>query len=759
MDSYKNIFEALLKAETEEEVHNIVEKEQLFQNNENWKKYGDLENNWGSVGTQQDEASAALVEKITNSIDALLLRECRLKDINPKSDSAPRDIFSAAEDFFGVKKNKLHELSKDKLSELAQNIYLIATGPKGPGECPSIAIADFGEGQNPKDFLLTFLSLHKSNKPDIHFVTGKFNMGGTGVIRYCGKRHAYQLLISKRCPQLKDSDNLWGFTLIRRLRPLGTMRNSVIQYFAPNGVIPTIEEESLNLLPSCKGNDACPYEIPMRWGTYIKLYEYQIRERTNILLDLFVTLNRLLYRIPLPIRLVECREYGGHSPESNLIGMDQRLQVDRSELLDADFPASSIAELGPLGKVEINYYLFKYGIDRKQLNRWVGKEPIYFTINGQTHARLPSYFLRREGVKLDYLEDYLLINIDCTTISNDLVEDLFMTSRDRMVKGELRDKIEQSLENVLKSHTGLREKNEIYRQNKVKDKIEDETIKLDVLNNIISSNPMLAMLFGRGVKLSDPTKRGVDKGEFKGKRFPTYFKIAKKHESILIKECPQKSHCVVLFETDAQNDYLTRLDEPGKLIISNDKYIKNIFLFNGILHLAVYPNGEFKPKDIIEFIIKLTSPNAIEGYFEEQFKVLITPQEDKKKKKKRKKREPKVEGLAIPNIIKVKRDHWDDYEWNEESAIEIKQTELSTDAYINVDNVFLRREIDKDSKNTEILEEQYIWGMVIYSLAVKEIIDKITFNGEGNEVFQVATKSLAKVILPIIRGLGKLEEI
>ncbi|MDD5436125.1 MAG: hypothetical protein PHX20_01105 [Candidatus Omnitrophica bacterium] len=758
MDKYKKILDSLLKAETEEEVNNIVENDAIFKNESNWKKYGDLDNNWGSVGNQQDEAAAALVEKLTNAIDALLLLKCRLENIEPTSDKAPKDIFSAAEQFFEIKRNKLHELPKDKLSSISKNIQLIATGLKGAEGCPSLSIVDFGEGQNPKNFPRTFLSLHKSNKSDINFVIGKFNMGGTGVIRYCGKRHAYQLLISKRCPNLKDSDNLWGFTLIRRQRPSGLTRNSIIQYFAPNGEVPVLQEKTLTLLPFCKGEFAEPYKLPMEWGTYIKLYEYQMKEKTDILLDLFVNLNRLLYRIPLPIRLVECREYGHHSPESNLMGMDQRLQSDRSELLDADFPASTFAKLGPLGKVEINYYLFKYGIDRRQLNRWVGREPIYFTINGQTHARLPAYFFKRESIKLDYLEDYLLVNIDCSDVSNDLGEDLFMPSRDRMAKGELREQIEQELERILKSHTGLTEKNELYRQNKVKDKIADETIKLDVLNNILSTNPMLARLFGQGIKLSDPSKRGVSHGEFQGKRFPTYFKIAKKHEGLLIKQCPIKGHCVVLFETDAQNDYLTRLDEPGKLIITNDKYIKNIFLFNGILHLEIYPNGDFAINDHIDFNVRLTSPNAIEGYFEENFRVVLTPEEEKHKKKRKRPEEPKTEGLAIPNIIKVKKEDWED-QWTGEDAIKINKTESTTDAWINVDNASLRRELDKDSKNSSIIEEQFIWGMVIAGLAIKETIDKSANNGEGDEIFKIATQSMARVILPVIRELGKLEEI
>lgn len=57
-------------------------------------------------------------------------------------------------------------------------------------------IYDNGEGQHPKDFESTFLSLMRGNKNEIHFVQGKYNMGGSGAIVFCGK--GYQLIGSKR---------------------------------------------------------------------------------------------------------------------------------------------------------------------------------------------------------------------------------------------------------------------------------------------------------------------------------------------------------------------------------------------------------------------------------------------------------------------------------------------------------------------------------------------------------------------------------
>lgn len=60
-------------------------------------------------------------------------------------------------------------------------------------------------------------------------------MGGTGALSFCGNNN-FQLIISKRCPDIQEKDDathdLWGFTIVRRERPLpGTgLRSSKFTY-------------------------------------------------------------------------------------------------------------------------------------------------------------------------------------------------------------------------------------------------------------------------------------------------------------------------------------------------------------------------------------------------------------------------------------------------------------------------------------------------------------------------------------------------
>ena len=128
---------------------------------------GDKENNFSVIGNQQSSADTALVEKIVNSVDAVLMRECLRRNIDPESLDAPQSVEFAGEEFFDIKKGRLYNLNTAKRTEISENISLVATGKKTQ---PCYSIIDKGEGQNPSRMADTFLSLNDSNKLRIPFV-------------------------------------------------------------------------------------------------------------------------------------------------------------------------------------------------------------------------------------------------------------------------------------------------------------------------------------------------------------------------------------------------------------------------------------------------------------------------------------------------------------------------------------------------------------------------------------------------------------
>ena len=104
----------------------------------------------------------------------------------------------------------------------AGDLQILADGPRFN---TSLVVYDNGEGQLPNSFPDTFLSLLRSNKNEIHFVHGQYNMGGTGAVAFCGNLR-YQLIGSKR---FDDPTAPFGFTLIRKhpLTPSGRSKNKV----------------------------------------------------------------------------------------------------------------------------------------------------------------------------------------------------------------------------------------------------------------------------------------------------------------------------------------------------------------------------------------------------------------------------------------------------------------------------------------------------------------------------------------------------
>src|SRR5229473_6527867 len=251
MMDYATLFDQLKYAEDEDGVESILrEAGYLTDDPAIWTPLGGIENNFAAIGNQQSDPTGALVEKVINGIDAMLMAECFAHDIDPESPQAPQSKAEAVDSFFGVRGGRLSNLSARQQQMLADNINVVAVGSKRE---PSYLIIDRGEGQTPAKFPETFLSLMRSNKIRIPFVQGKFNSGGTGVLQFCGEKN-YQLIVSRRRPDCPvdpsdETGHLWGFTLVRRLLPSGGRRSSMYVYLAPGGQVPSFEADAIRVLP------------------------------------------------------------------------------------------------------------------------------------------------------------------------------------------------------------------------------------------------------------------------------------------------------------------------------------------------------------------------------------------------------------------------------------------------------------------------------------------------------------------------------
>jgi hypothetical protein len=775
----KDLCLALIHCESEDEVIEILKREKYWDKIENWQLFGGDENNYSTIGNQQNKSESAIVEKIINSVDAMLMGECLKRDVNPESDLAPQSIRDALIEYFKIFDGKLTNISPRERSVLAENIGFVATGLKTN---PNYIIFDKGEGQSPSRLHDTILSIRKSNKLRIPFVQGKFNMGGTGVFRFCGERNI-QLIVSRRNPSIAEFEgdpmkDFWGFTVIRRDDPNQGARSSNYKYLAPSNHILFFPGEEIPILPSEYPE---PYGRPMSYGTYIKLFEYKIGPglRTNILFDLYNKLSVLMPSIALPVKLYERRKnYSGNSFESILSGLSVRVDEDRSDNIEDNFPSSgSMTVSGQQMKYSI--YVFKKGRHEK----FTKDEGIVFTINGQTHGYLSKAFFNRKGVGLSYLAESILVILDCSDIDGRAREDLFMNSRDRLSNCPLKTEIENELEEILKKHPGLAVLKDKRRREEIESKLSDQQPLAEVLENILKKSPTLSKLFVHGLKLTNPFNiTGAAKAEeYEGKTFPSLFTLTKKFSHENPKHAHQNSKFRVEYKTDVSNDYFDRSKDPGtfKLFINGkESENRDINLWNGYAYLNVLVENS-KVGDLVHFRSEVNDINRPEAITEE-FYVKVTDALTKSKTNESKRKSPssnqpgdegkKAGGFALPNIIEVSKDgstgqSWEHHSFNEHSALEVKGSEEDGfDFFVNIDNIYLLSEL-KSAKNTEIkaIQAKYKFGLVLIGLALLNDFSKEQKQEEGESEENVFTtiekisKAISPVIIPMIDTLGALE--
>jgi hypothetical protein len=656
----EELFWKLFHCPVEADVHEILEQQGLIDSPDNWRPYGGTDNNYGVVENQQASPIPALVEKITNGIDAILERRCLEEGIEPKSAEAPKSIEEGVATFFP---NYSHWDLATHRKQQSESLQIIADGPRME---TSLVIYDEGIGQAPDDFEATFLSLLRGNKNEIHFVQGKYNMGGAGAVVFCGK-HRYQLVASKHYNGNSD----FGFTLVRR-HPLteseeSTRKNTWYEYLVVDGKIASFPIDELDL-----GLANRKFET----GSIIKLYSYDLPSgsRSVISRDLNQSLNEYLFNPALPIltKDTEVRYPDDRNLERDLFGLQRRLEDDNSKYVQAYF--SDEINDDELGSVKVTSYVFKARADGKssketrntiQREFFKNRMTVLFSMNGQVHGNFASEFITR-SLKFPLLKDHLLIHVDCTGIKTSVRNELFMASRDRLKDGEESRSLRKRLAALL---SGGRLK-EINTSRKAALNIEGSDVD-DLLRNMTRHLPLkhdLAKLLNQTFRLEDvregkqPKPKSKNKSdvakqqpEFNPQRFPSTFQIEVKeqgNDGLPMIKLPAGSTKTIRFSTDVEDHYFDRVTDPGELRIgllgpdatlgggdkpgslSDIKSTLNIIKSSptsGTIRVHVNATDNIAVGDAVTVRAELTRPS---GKLEQVFMVKITDPENRKPSKK-----------------------------------------------------------------------------------------------------------------------------
>lgn len=755
----KDIFYNLYNSNTEEEIDRILCDYKIFNDRKNWKPYGNNPGNFATFESQQNHPIPALIEKITNSIDAILIRDCLLKGIDPKSPDAPRSMSKAVELFYNIKDGEIGELTEKQRRELAENIQLIAIGDKTQ---PSIVIYDNGEGQTPENFENTFLSLLRNNKTKIHFVQGKYNMGSTGAVVFCGDKK-YQLIASKRCKELTNEESLFGFTLVRR-HPLTkeeefeNRRATWYEYFCPDEKIPAfgIDEIDLGL-----------FNRKFTTGTVVKLYSYQLPRgsRSDITLDLWRDLNQYMFNMPLPILVYEKRDYAGKTPSKLVLGNRTRITIDSRDQIEKIIQMN-INKDSSFGEIPIEIIIFKPDVKHEE---FIKNKSIIFTQNGQVHGYEGQSFISQE-LGFSLLKRHLLIHVDCTNIPTSIRQDIFMSNRTHLKQCSKTDSLRDYIIDFLRQSSELKRLNNERKNFLIHNNDSDDELIKNVLSklpvdkdilNLLRKDGSLNFLRTYGEKIPNPKVK--NQHQKKLNRFPSIFKLNLKEnqDGMLYKTIPINKQGKIEIETDVEDDYLFRPTEKGKFVIEvlqkrnisdktvnpppnpNPNITSEILNINregpidGTIRLIIKPNEKAKIGDEVEIKAKLSAPGR-------EFECVFQVKVDKELSEPKNKESNQVETFPkLPKSSKAYESSTNDKElnwknpllnWSGDDIVKIITSkdgnELAVDEIIvNMDSFVLKRFLSKnhivDEKEIKLTKNKYFLSIYLHSLFLFCILQKI----------------------------------
>lgn len=756
----KDLFFALLNANNEHEVEKIIIRNEVLKDNNNWKPYGGNQNNFGTFENQQNHPIPALVEKITNSIDACLMKKCYESNIDPASNDAPSTMYEAVERFYGIKDCNMNDLTDKERRSIAEDIQVIATGDMGQ---PNIKIYDNGEGQLPEKFEETLLSLHRGNKVKIPFAQGKYNMGSTGAVVFCGDKK-YQLIGSKRA---NDKSAKFGFTLVRK-HPLTeaekdeNYRSTWYEYFTIDGSIPSFKAESLDL-----GLKHRSFES----GTIIQLYSFQPvhGNRGNISTDLYRSFNQYFYDLPLPFLVYDTR-YNLKIDNKVIKGNRNRIDDDTNNNVENTISLVLETNLNVNSnyfKIPINITVFKVQPNNEQDRQFIGNKNLIFTLNGQVHGYEGQTFISKD-LGFPLLKRCTLISIDCNYLPVDIMQELFMSNRTHLKQGKLTEQLRKEIIDLIKGTKTLKEINEKRKQDligKSDSKNFDSAIELLPSNSEVfdflkkDSNLPFSKARRRG-KSSSGHKQEKNEGK-QLQRFPSQFKLKLKEDAAgrRIKTIPLNKNGHVDIKTDVEDNYLFRSSDAGELQIeilqksslnqtrSNDEgksgntTAKSVAVnrsgpSNGNIRLDIKPTENAKVGDEVDIKVNLSSPS-------EEFTCQFTVRVDEKIAPPKGASEKNDNNFPNPPIpIKVYESpenedqgkSWEDYNWDGNDVVKVigssdDDSALIDAIAINMDSFVLKDFINKNkyTKEQDIqrISNKYFQLMYTHSLGLYSICTKM----------------------------------
>lgn len=797
----------LLACRSEADVQAVLDASPELRNPKNWRPLDRRETNFNVTSNQASDGGKALTELMTNMVDAVLMKHALQRGLDPKGPKAPQTMYEAVDKLIKpLHGGKLVNLDPNDpwLRDFAsKNLVIGVTGAKNKKEgLPCYTFVDNGEGQRPEDFERTFLSLSEGNKRSIPFVQGKYNMGSSGVLGYCGRKW-FKLIVSRRF----DGESPWGWTLMRR-RPGDGM--PVAEYFVlTDGSMPSFDADVLH--PFTKGDGNRYDGLHLRTGTVVKLFDYQIGAKYLSFRGSREALNENLVETILPFRLLDFRQTpdkkrGGDRAEGidprPFYGMEYLLlrahkEEERDDHADQEDDEVAAGEarisVGKIEDPEIGEIFISAIKLKRKLPDWLEKtnNRVFHAVNGQVQFKQTRGYLTSCGFPA--LKDRVVLIIDASNLSFGAHNDVWKGDREHIRNTIVGERFRELVTTQIKESEALKKLQQQVAAEEMERAAKSE--RNDLFQKLVDADRNLAVLLtDRDPEIRLPSaggKGGDDKGEgkFQGKYSPSFLRIDEKSKTVGL---PLNRRRPVAGRTDAENGYLDRADNCGRLVVPEEvaaRFTISVQLHDGRLTVYLDPlDGKNEVGDRLTFKFGLQDP-AMAAPVEDELTVEILDEEQPQPKPKPKPGPKPPDGgegknkkgdgndaptHGLPRYVLLTKDgrsvgeaetqKWPDgFSEHDGGAIR----DLGDDGLIyqiNYDNAYhLRyRQQQRGDIAREVVTEKYILGMRILMLGYEHALRVMKdTSGEGigeflDEFRRMAARGAASTVLALAENLPKI---
>ena len=514
-------------------------------------------------------------------VDAVLMKYAFKKGIDLTGANAPKTVIDGVRDLIqlrGAHSGILAEVDDENyLREFAeQNLVIGVTGGTRREDSLCFTFVDNGEGQHAKDFEDTFLSLSKGNKSAIPFVQGKYNMGSSGVLNYCG-RYWYKLIVSRRY----DGNGDWGWTLVRR-RPGEGM--PIAEYFRLVEGFPVFSASVVH--PMQLRSDEPDQKVHLSAGTVIKLFDYNMESAASFR-NIRESINENLVSTILPFRLMDYRvtpQRTGRRAQ----GVDERpvygmefllLRKDVEDGVDIDeenqlYEPKRVQHIGDVTHPDLGHISVRAIVLESKLPGWLqaprNNSRVFHSVNGQVQFKENRAFLS-QTCKLPGLKDRIVVIVDASNLSEAAHNDVWKGDRENIRATEIGQSYRERVTELVTRSEYLKElQRRIAREET--EKVAQEG-QVTLFQDLVETDPSIRQLLPDGELVRLPGDIGKPKRkkdqEWEGRYSPTFLELFGKSVREKGAEITINGTRRLILETDVNNDYLTRPNNRGRVFVTS----------------------------------------------------------------------------------------------------------------------------------------------------------------------------------------------